>query len=200
MSSPVVTIKEGMELMKQIKTNIGMGSAVKAKGGELVNITREVRSRRMRKEVVGFAHSVVGKNNFLVQFEDGQKKDICSSSLVFLSPKREVEMDEPISHLSQIEEGKLLPFNGDPEIGEPCMFGKGVYLSVFYCLCCAKDIYTDMLEDQVEEERDPDLNEEEDIRLDAIRGYHWRNVAEEGDNKKNIHALRWEVYVKEKEE
>ena len=76
------------------------------------------------------------------------------------------------------------------------MFGKGVYLSVFYCLCCAKDRYTDMLEDQVAEERYPDLNEEEDIRLDAIRGDHWRNVAEEGDKKKKIIALRWEVYVK----
>ena len=45
------------------------------------------------------------------------------------------------------------------------------------------------------EERDPYLNEEEDIRLDAIREDHWRDVAEEGDDKKNIHALRLEVYV-----
>ena len=43
------------------------------------------------------------------------------------------------------------------------------------------------------EERDPDLNEEEDIRLDAIREEHWRDVAEECEDKKNIHALRWEV-------
>ena len=50
------------------------------------------------------------------------------------------------------------------------------------------------------EERDPDLNEKEDIRLDAIGVDHWRNVAEEGDNKKKIHSLKWEVYVKEKEE
>ena len=41
------------------------------------------------------------------------------------------------------------------------------------------------------EERDPDLNEEEDIGLDAIREYHWRDFSEEGDNKRNIHALRW---------
>ena len=76
------------------------------------------------------------------------------------------------------------------------MFGKGMYLSVFYRLCYVTYISTDMLEDQVAEERDPDLNEEEDIRLDAIRGDHWRNVAEEGDKKKKIIALRWEVYVK----
>ena len=42
------------------------------------------------------------------------------------------------------------------------------------------------------EERDPDLNEEENIRLDhKIREEHWRDVAEEGGNKKKIHALRW---------
>ena len=80
------------------------------------------------------------------------------------------------------------------------MFVKGVYLSVFYCLCYDTDISTDMLEYQVEEERYPDLNKEEDIRLDEIREEHWRDVAEEGDDKKNILALRWEVYVKDKEE
>ena len=49
------------------------------------------------------------------------------------------------------------------------------------------------------EERDPYLNEEEDIILDEIRKEHWRDVAEEGDDKKKIHSLRWKVYVKEKE-
>ena len=48
------------------------------------------------------------------------------------------------------------------------MFVKGLYLSVFCCLCYVADISIDMLEDQMEEERDPDLNEEEDSRLDAI--------------------------------
>ena len=78
------------------------------------------------------------------------------------------------------------------------MFGKGVYLSVFYCLCYVKDISTDIPEDQVSEERYPNLNEEEDIRLDTIMEEHWRDVSDEGDEKKKIHALRWEVYVKEK--
>ena len=77
------------------------------------------------------------------------------------------------------------------------MFGKGMCLSVFYCLCFEMDIFTDMSEDQVSEERDPDLNEEEDIKLDEIREEHWKDIAEEGDNKKNIRALRWEVYVKQ---
>ena len=53
-----------------------------------------------------------------------------------------------------------------------------MYLYVFYCLCYVTDISTDMSEDQVAEERDPDLNEEEDIRLDAIMEEHWRDVAE----------------------
>ena len=41
-----------------------------------------------------------------------------------------------------------------------------------------------------------DLNEEEDIILDAIKGKHWRDVSEEGDVKKKINALSWEVCVK----
>ena len=35
------------------------------------------------------------------------------------------------------------------------------------------------------------LNEEENIKLDEIREEHWRDVAEEGENKKKIHDLRW---------
>ena len=66
----------------------------------------------------------------------------------------------------------------NPEFEETCMFGNCMYLFVFCCLCCEIDISTDMSEDQVSEERDPDLNEEEDIRLDVIREKHWRDVAE----------------------
>ena len=42
------------------------------------------------------------------------------------------------------------------------MFGNGMYLSVFV-LFYAKDRSTGTSEEQVVEERDPDLNEEEDI-------------------------------------
>ena len=55
--------------------------------GELEKITREGRSRRMRKEVVGCVHSVVCKKKFLLQFEDGKKKEIGSCLLVYLSEK-----------------------------------------------------------------------------------------------------------------
>ena len=40
------------------------------------------------------------------------------------------------------------------------------------------------------EEIDPDLNEKEDTRMENRREEHWRDVAEEGENKKNINALR----------
>ena len=85
-------------MKKQTKTKIGVGSVVNAKVGDLNKITREGRSRRTRKEVVECVHIVVGKKKFLVQFEYGQKKDISSSLLVFLSLKEEVEMDDAISH------------------------------------------------------------------------------------------------------
>ena len=51
--------------------------------------------------MVGCLQSVVGKKNFLVLFEDGQKKEIGSSSLVYLSEKEEVDMEELISHLPE---------------------------------------------------------------------------------------------------
>ena len=47
---------------------IGVGSAVTAKVGEMEEMTREERSRRTRKELVGCVQAVVGKNKCLVQF------------------------------------------------------------------------------------------------------------------------------------
>ena len=67
------------------------------------NITSEGRSIRMRNEVVGCLHIVAGKKKFLIKFEDGQNKEMSSSSLIFLSFKEEVDMDEPISHLPEKE-------------------------------------------------------------------------------------------------
>ena len=106
MISPIFKLAEGVKLNNSTKTKIGVGYVAKYKVGELEKITREVRIRRMGKEVVGRFQSVVGKKKFLVQFEDGQKKDISSSLLVFLSLKQEVETDEAISH-SPGGEGKV---------------------------------------------------------------------------------------------
>ena len=80
------------------------------------------------------------------------------------------------------------------------MFGKSINQSFICCLINVKDISTDMSEEQVLEERDLDLNKEQDIRFYAIREDHWRDVDEEGENKMKIHALGWEVYIKEKGE
>ena len=78
------------------------------------------------------------------------------------------------------------------------MIVKGTYLSVFYCLCYDTDISTDTSEEQVVEERYPDLNDMEDLRFDKIWEYHWRYLAEEKDDKKKIHVLIRNVYIKEK--
>ena len=50
------------------------------------------------------------------------------------------------------------------------------------------------------EERGLDLNEEGDIIMYEIRYKHWMDVAKEGNYKKKMHALRSEIYVKDKEE
>ena len=51
--------------------------------------------------MVGCVHSVLGKKKFFVLFKYRQKKEISSSSLVYVSSKEEVEIEEPISHLPE---------------------------------------------------------------------------------------------------
>ena len=102
-------------------------------------------------------------------------------------------MEESITLFPEIKEGAPLTINGDPPDVEPCMIVKGVYLSVFYCLFYDTDISKYTSEEQVVEERYPELNEMEDIRFDEIWEDHWRNLAEKNNNKKRIRALRWNV-------
>ena len=68
-------------------TGLGVGYVVKEKVGELEDTTREEIRTRMKIEVVGCFHNVLGKEKFLVQFEDGQKKDMSSSLLVCFKVK-----------------------------------------------------------------------------------------------------------------
>ena len=77
--------------------------------GEMEEKTREGRSNRMTKDVVVFFQDVLGKNNFLVQFEDGQKRDISASLLPSVCSKEEVgqEVDDTISDLPKIGHGEL---------------------------------------------------------------------------------------------
>ena len=100
-SSVVVTVKDGVEMKKQTKTKIGVKSVVKAKVRDLEKATREGRSSRMMKEVVGCANGVLGKKKFFFLFKYGHKKEKRSSLLVHLISKEEVEMEEPISHLPE---------------------------------------------------------------------------------------------------
>ena len=69
---------------------------------------------------------------------------------------------------------------------------------MFYCLCYVKEISTDVLEEQVSEERYLDMKEEEGIIMEYSREYHCRNVFEGGEDKSNIHYLRLYVYTIEK--
>ena len=62
-----------------------------------------------------------------------------------------------------------MTIDGDPGVEEPCMFERGMHLSLFYCLFYVKEISTDMFEEQASEEIDPYLNEEEDIRMEDSR-------------------------------
>ena len=68
MRSPFLKISEGIKIKKQNKTKIGVGSIVKAKVGELEKIARGGRNRRVRKEVVGCVHDVLGKKKSPFQF------------------------------------------------------------------------------------------------------------------------------------
>ena len=72
-------------------------------------------------------------------------------------------MDGPLSNSTKKQQGKLLIIDGNPEVGETCMFGRVIYLYVFYCLCYFKDTSTDMSQEQVSKQRYPDLNEEEKL-------------------------------------
>ena len=56
-----------------------------------------------------------------------------------------------------------------------------------------------MSEEQVLEEIYNDLNEEEDLIMKASMEENWSDDAEDDDDKKKNHALRSNVYIKDKE-
>ena len=53
-----------------------------------------------------------------------------------------------------------------------------------------------MLEGQVLEEWYTDLNYEENTRISDSREEHLRDVAEDGEDRSKIRALRWDVYTR----
>ena len=58
---------------------------------------------------------------------------------MFSCSKEEVEMDEILLNYPEKEQGELLIIDGNPDVGEPCMFGRCMYLYKFYCLCYVKE-------------------------------------------------------------
>ena len=62
------------------------------KVGEMEENKRYGRSSRMRKEVMGCVRSMMGKNKFIVQFKDGQKKEKSSVFLGLGVQKRRYEL------------------------------------------------------------------------------------------------------------
>ena len=50
------------------------------------------------------------------------------------------------------------------------------------------------------EYRDPYLDEEDDIKIMDSRDENWRDADEDDDERGKINAMRWDVYMKEKEE
>ena len=76
---------------------------------------------------------MLGKKNFLVKHEYGQKKYMNYVSLSYVRSKEEVclEIDGPISDLNQKEKGGLLAIDGNPVVKEASMFEIGIYCKCF---------------------------------------------------------------------
>ena len=61
---------------KNIKTEIGVGSVVKEKGGGMEENIRERIIRRVNNEVKVYVQDVVGKKKLLVKLKDEKKREI----------------------------------------------------------------------------------------------------------------------------
>ena len=70
----------------------------------------------MSKQVVVCIQDVVGKNKFLVKFEDGHNRYIIASQCSHIFSKYQVfqEVDYTISDLPKILQGGILTIDGDP--------------------------------------------------------------------------------------
>ena len=69
---------------------IWVGSVVKSNIVGMEENTRDEKNSRIKKEVVGCVHDLVKKNNLLVQFEGGQKREISASLMLYLCYKDRV--------------------------------------------------------------------------------------------------------------
>ena len=67
--------------MKGRGNKIVVGTAVKAKIGELEEEVRVGSTRKMSKELTGVVQAISGKRRFLVRFHDGCEKNLSSNKL-----------------------------------------------------------------------------------------------------------------------
>ena len=157
----------------------------------------------MEETVVCGMCPVCGREeDFSDVFEDGQNKEMSPSSLKYVCEKEEVgkEVDETLSYLPKRGQGELLTIHGDNFCEVDNTFVKGVYFSIFYWLCFVEDISPNIAEEQVMEEKTPDLEWEEDFRFSDDRGQKWRGVGQEDNYYMcKFHLLSWWVYTKDKE-
>ena len=87
MSLPVITTIKDMKEKKRIKVKIGVGSVVEVKVRDMEENKRDGRTRMMMKYVVECVQYVSGRKRFEVRFEHGKKKDMSSSSLLYVCEK-----------------------------------------------------------------------------------------------------------------
>ena len=71
-----------------------------------------------------------------------------TSSLSYVFNKEEFgkEVDKTISSLPKRGQGQLLTIDGYPVCEGYGTFGKGIYFSIFYCLCFVEDISPNIVE------------------------------------------------------
>ena len=117
-------------------------------------------------------------------------------SLLYVYSKEDFdqEVNWTISYLTKKGEGGLLTIDGYNIDYLDLLFKEVMYVSVFYCICFCVDRLTNMLKEQLREERYPDLNMGEDITLSENRENHWKDYVEENNNDKGkVRSLSWEV-------
>ena len=73
-----------------------VGTAVKAKIGELEEEVRVGSSRRMRKELTGAIQAILGKRRFLVRFHDGCENNMSSNKLTVVAAHEILVEEAPL--------------------------------------------------------------------------------------------------------
>ena len=90
--------------------------------------------------------------------------------IYFLLTKEEVGQggEDSISNLPPKDEGEFLTIDRGPFFERYGMNKEGMYLFIFYCLAFISYRAVNMLEERSREDRDPNLEMEEDLRLLGI--------------------------------